>query len=89
MIIEKTSKYFIFHLSRSLELAFPQNSRHFSQRSLTLALELMGADLIQILMALNSIVETLDVIEDFRLGLSLGLVNPPFDALAREVQNKT
>ncbi len=49
----------------------------------------MGADLIQILMALNSIVETLDVIEDFRLGLSLGLVNPPFDALAREVQNKT
>jgi hypothetical protein len=46
-------------------VAFPQTYRHFSQRSLRLALELMGAELIQMLMALNSIVENLDVIEDF------------------------
>jgi hypothetical protein len=32
---------------------------------LTLSLELMGAELIEVLMAPNTIVETLDVIEDF------------------------
>jgi hypothetical protein len=32
---------------------------------LTLPLELMGAELIEMLMAPNTIVETLDVIEDF------------------------
>jgi len=32
---------------------------------LTLPLELMGAELIEVLMAPNTIVETLDVIEDF------------------------
>jgi hypothetical protein len=32
---------------------------------LTLPLELMGAELIEMLMASNTIVETLDVIEDF------------------------
>jgi hypothetical protein len=32
---------------------------------LTLALELMGAELIEMLVASHSIVETLDVIEDF------------------------
>jgi hypothetical protein len=32
---------------------------------LTLPLELMGAELIEVLMASNTIVETLDVIEDF------------------------
>ncbi len=46
-------------------LAFPQTCRHFSLRSLTLPLELMGAELIEMLVASNSIVETLDVIEDF------------------------
>jgi hypothetical protein len=54
-----------FFQIKHLDVAFPQTYRHFSQRSLRLALELMGAELIQILMALNSIVETLDVIEDF------------------------
>ena len=46
-------------------VAFPQLTRHFSQRTLTLPLELMGAELIEVLMASNTIVETLDVIEDF------------------------
>jgi hypothetical protein len=32
---------------------------------LTLPLELMGAELIEVLVASNTIVETLDVIEDF------------------------
>jgi hypothetical protein len=32
---------------------------------LTLSLELMGAELIEMLVASNTIVETLDVIEDF------------------------
>jgi hypothetical protein len=45
----------------------------------------MGAELIEMLMAPNSIVETLDVIEDFRLGLSPCAVNPPFDPFALEV----
>ena len=48
-----------------VKLVFPQFTRHFSQRSLTLPLELMGAELIEVLMASNTIVETLDVIEDF------------------------
>jgi len=47
---------------------------------LTLPLELIKAELIEVLVATNSIVETLDVIEDFRLGLSPCAVNPPFDA---------
>jgi hypothetical protein len=34
-------------------------------RSLTLPLELIGAELIEMLVASNTIVETLDVIEDF------------------------
>ena len=59
----------IDRLGRSLqnlvELAFPQFTRHFSWRSLTLPLELMGTELIEVLMAPNTIVETLDVIEDF------------------------
>ncbi len=46
-------------------LAFPQTCRHFSKRSLTLALELMGAELIEMLVAPDSIVENLDVIKDF------------------------
>jgi hypothetical protein len=37
---------------------------------LTLPLELMRTELIEMLVAPNTIVETLDVIEDFRLGLS-------------------
>ncbi len=49
----------------NLTVAFPQTCRHFSLRSLTLPLELMGAELIEMLVASNSIVETLDVIEDF------------------------
>jgi hypothetical protein len=46
-------------------MAFPQTFRHFSLRSLKLALELMGAKLIEMLVTSNSIVEILDVIEDF------------------------
>ncbi len=42
----------------------------------------MGAELIEMLVAPDSIVETLDVIEDFRLGLSPCLVNTLFDLLA-------
>lgn len=41
-------------------MAFPQIPRHFSQRSLKLPLELMGAELIEVLVTPNSIVETLD-----------------------------
>ena len=48
-----------------ISVVFPQFTRHFSQRTLTLPLELMGAELIEVLMASNTIVETLDVIEDF------------------------
>lgn len=48
-----------------LKLAFPQTCRHFSQRSFTLPLELMRTELIEMLVAPNTIVETLDVIEDF------------------------
>jgi hypothetical protein len=43
---------------------------------LTLPLELIGAELIEVLVTPNSIVETLDVIEDFRLDLSPYSVNP-------------
>ena len=49
----------------SLILAFPQIFKHFSDCSLTLTLELMGAQLIEMLVAPDSIVENLDVIEDF------------------------
>ena len=42
----------------------------------------MGAELIEMLVASNSILETLDVIEDFRLGFSPCLVNPLFDLFA-------
>jgi len=52
---------------------------------LTLPLELLGAELIEMLVPSNSIVETLDVIEDFRLGLSPCAVNPSFDPFALEV----
>jgi hypothetical protein len=52
---------------------------------LTLPLELIGAELIEVLVTPNSIVETLYVIEDFRLGLSPCAVNPPFDAFTLEV----
>jgi hypothetical protein len=45
----------------------------------------MGAELIEVLVTPNSIVETLYVIEDFRLGLSSCVVNPPFDAFTLEV----
>jgi hypothetical protein len=52
---------------------------------LTLHLELIGAELIEMLVASNSIVETLDVIEDFRLGLSPCAVNPLLDLLAFQI----
>ena len=52
-------------LIKSGPLVFPQFTRHFSERSLTLSLELMGTELIEMLVASNTIVETLDVIEDF------------------------
>ena len=39
----------------------------------------MGVELIEMLMASNSIVKILDVIEDFWLGFSPCLVNPFFD----------
>jgi len=42
----------------------------------------MGAELIEMLVAPDSIVENLDVIEDFRLCLSPGLVDPLFNPLA-------
>ena len=66
-------------------MAFPQTCRHFSQRSLTLPLELMGTELIKMLMAPNTIVETLDVIEDFRLGFCPSLVNPLLDLFALQI----
>jgi hypothetical protein len=47
---------------------------------LTLPLELIGAGLIDVLVTPKSIVETLDLIEDFQLGLSSCVVNLPFDA---------
>ncbi len=53
------------HCTETRWMAFPQNPRHFSLRSLTLALELMGAELIEMLVASDSIVDNLDVIEDF------------------------
>lgn len=46
-------------------MAFPQTYRNFSKRSLALALEFIGAQLFEMLVAYNSIVETLDVIKDF------------------------
>ena len=49
---------------------------------MTLALEFIGALLLEMLVAPNPIVETLDVIEDFRLGLCPRWVNPLFDPLA-------
>ena len=51
--------------AKNYSMAFPQIPRHFSWRSLTLALELMGAELIELLMAPDAILEDLDVIEDF------------------------
>ena len=45
-------------------LVFPQFLRHISQRSLTSAFELKGAELIEMLVSSNAIVETLDVIKD-------------------------
>ncbi len=45
----------------------------------------MGADLIQVLVTPGSIVEALDVIEDFRLGLCPRLIYPPFDFFTLQV----
>ena len=45
----------------------------------------MGAELIEMLVASNTIVETLDVVEDFRLGLVPCGVNPLFDLFALQV----
>ena len=45
----------------------------------------MGADLIEVLVASNTIVETLNVVEDFRLGLVPCGVNPLFDLFALQV----
>ena len=45
----------------------------------------MGAELIEMLVASNSIVETLDVIEDFLLGLCSGAVDQLLDLLTRQV----
>ncbi len=45
----------------------------------------MGADLIQVLVTPGSIVEALDVIEDFRLGLSSGAVDLFLDFFALEI----
>ena len=42
-------------------------------QSFTLPLELMGVELIEVLVTPNTIVETLDVIEDFRLGITFNL----------------
>ena len=55
----------VFYNAQVVNLAFPQFTRHFSSRSLTLPLELMGAELIEMLVAPNTIVETLDISEDF------------------------
>ena len=61
------------------KLASPQFTRHISWRSLTLPFELMGAELIEMLVASSPIVETLVVIENICLGLSPGAVNLRFD----------
>ena len=45
----------------------------------------MGAELIEMLVASNTIVETPDVVEDFRLGLVQCVVNPPLDLFALQV----
>jgi hypothetical protein len=52
---------------------------------LTLPLELIGAELIEVLVTPNSIVETLDVIKDVLLGLSPCLVNPLLDFFTLQV----
>lgn len=46
-------------------LAFPQFYRHFSWRSFLLALKLKRAELIEVLVAPNPIVEAFNVIKDF------------------------
>ena len=66
MADSKTSIHKGFKVSfEGFHMVFPQFTRHFLSRTLTLPLELMGAELIEVLMASNTIVETLDVIEDF------------------------
>jgi hypothetical protein len=52
---------------------------------LTLPLELMGTELIEMLMAQNTIVETLDVIEDFLPGFFSRFVDPLFDLRTLQV----
>ncbi len=47
-----------------------------------MVLELMGAELIEMLVKSHSIPETLDVIEDFCLGFSPCWINPFFDLFA-------
>jgi len=56
-------------------LAFPQFYRHFSWRSFLLALKLKRAELIEVLVAPNPIVEAFNVIKDFWFGLSSCGVN--------------
>ena len=66
-------------------IGIPQTCRHFSSCGLTLPLELLGTELIEVLVASNAIVVTLDVIEDFRFGLSPCWVNPLLNLLALQV----
>jgi hypothetical protein len=55
---------------------------------LTLPLELIGVELIEVLVTPNSIVETLDVIEDFLLGISPWTANTLLDPFTLEVAEK-
>jgi hypothetical protein len=48
----------------------------------TLALEHLGAELVEMLVALHSILYNLDVNKDFELDPSPCFVNPRFDLLA-------
>ena len=52
---------------------------------MTLPLELVGAELIEVLVTPNLTVETLNVIEDFRLDLGPCVVDPLLDQFALEV----
>lgn len=74
-------------LARS-NLPSPKTYRQFSQRSLTLTLELMGVRLIEILVASHSVVETFDVIEDFWPALSSGALNPLLDLFALQITDE-
>ena len=69
-------------------MALPQIPRQFLWRSLKLPFYLVGTELIKVPVTPNTIAETLNVIEDFRLGLRPCAVNPLLDLFALEVADE-